>query len=721
MDPPAYLTIHITFSLLPPLSTLHAQLQIYTIRFRVYTISQTFFTILQNLKSYISVPIRFHLSSNPKLSATDALALTVEAGLLLDQMIDLSAEGKSDPIPDDWIDEFEKLEFMIARITKEDGEPETPCPGLRMGESPESMRTLSTRFSGLDSVFSTPRREDSMSSVEEELEGLLRSKGKHELQDEVEGKFDLAEEMTRINLTNKDPKVKHQEAEMDEGLLDPALKDVMPIHLDEEGVKIKQEDEEDLPEPLIDADRLPDNTEFQSATIGKQGKESTIEDTESPSADGNQEIDGVEITHADAIMDKIHDEEFDLEEELLRDDNRIFEEYHAISTPPRESNGEIDHSPFLARVIAELEDLEPLESLSLLPDEGSDDDLERVTDLHTFQPHERDIDSDDEFDVDETSMKVQIRTSSPLFDNHELHYDHLGSEDEDEDEDEDDYDDTTTLERTVILDTLPSSSPPNITPPASSPPAHLSLDPFSPAKHTTYSSDSDVDETIVLPTTQRKRPILSRTPSPPAIIDPSTPPSLRDSQLHSKVTQIAHSHPTIALIPQHTTFRPSNSSEYGYYTLKPRGQRSHSRASSHSSVAEEARKIDVQGQNLYVRVLSDRVMVRVGGGWVDLEQYLREYIGKREYRRRSGSIASSVGEYEFVDLDGEQGRRSVTPGVGGSGGRASSSLGAYSSPPRSGTGGRVSSLDLRRSVSPIGLDEKASVGPRRMYVRRKQT
>src|SRR5271155_4263559 len=241
MDPPAYLTIHITFSLLPPLSTLHAHLQHHTIRFRVYTISQTFSTIIQKLKSFISVPSIFrpHLPTPPDLTTSDALALTVEAGLLLDQMIDLSAEGKSDPIPDDWIDEFEKLEFMIARITKEDdGEPETPCPNYRdgeVGESPESMRT---RF-GVDSVFSTPRREeDSMSSVEEELPEYLCVDGKYE-----EEGFDLAEEMRRVTLLDGEVEVEVKvEEEEYEGLLDPMLRTI--IRDDEVQVKEEEEEEE---------------------------------------------------------------------------------------------------------------------------------------------------------------------------------------------------------------------------------------------------------------------------------------------------------------------------------------------------------------------------------------------------------------------------------------------------------------------------------------------
>src|SRR5438046_4152856 len=101
--------IHITCSLLPPLSTLHAHLQVYKVRFRVLYISQTFFSILSTLKSFISVPSIFSRERNydtNEISATEALALTVEAGLLLDRMIDISVEEKGLPIPDEWIDEF---------------------------------------------------------------------------------------------------------------------------------------------------------------------------------------------------------------------------------------------------------------------------------------------------------------------------------------------------------------------------------------------------------------------------------------------------------------------------------------------------------------------------------------------------------------------------------------------------------------------------------------
>ena len=120
-------------------------------------------------------------------------------------------------------------------------------------------------------------------------------------------------------------------------------------------------------------------------------------------------------------------------------------------------------------------------------------------------------------------------------------------------------------------------------------------------------------------------------------------------------------------------------------------------------------------------------MVRVGGGWVDLEHYLKEYVGKREYRRSSGSVTSSpgIGEFAVLDLDEGRGRiGSTPPSLGGM--RAASSLGLYSSPPRG--SGRASALEFRRSVSPAAggggfEDGHGSIGraggTRRVYVRRK--
>lgn len=227
-------------------------------------------------------------------------------------------------------------------------------------------------------------------------------------------------------------------------------------------------------------------------------------------------------------------------------------------------------------------------------------------------------------------------------------------------------------------------------------------------------------------------------------------------------------------------------------------------------MATEAKKLDIVGSgvNLYVRILSDRVMVRVGGGWVDLDQYLREYIGKREVsnRRRSGSVDpmhhqqqqqsprspqgqhnspptrkqspparnGSPGEgpglyirpqssvayyretslspgiegYEFLDVEekGQFGRRVSTPlqhrtqvppgtqtaGQATAEGRCVSSLGigGYSPPP--GQGGRNSSFEIRRSVSPCFSDFEGGMAAagggaggrhgsvaRRVFVRRK--
>jgi Growth-Arrest-Specific Protein 2 Domain len=104
-------------------------------------------------------------------------------------------------------------------------------------------------------------------------------------------------------------------------------------------------------------------------------------------------------------------------------------------------------------------------------------------------------------------------------------------------------------------------------------------------------------------------------------------------------------------------------------------------------------------------------MVRVGGGWVDLDSYLREYIGKREssYRRRSGSVeplqqqpGSPLLSVELVEL--EVGARSV------------SSLGVRNENTGEGSAsGRRSALEVRRSVSPF--EEK---GTRRVFMRRTQ-
>ena len=709
---------------------MHAHLQVYKVRFRVWDISQTFFSIISTLKSFISVPSIFSRQQNDdtnEISSTEALALTVEAGLLLDRMIDISVEEKGLPIPDEWIDEFERIEQMIGRITQEDNEPETPSPNpIEWSESTMESPDVSVKretSSIADSLFSmsprSDRLEDSMSSIGDHLPAHLR--------------------------------VKHEE---DIGLA---------VENDVEGLS------EDARGSSGDGDsdqkwRREEGRVFEKNTF-KRYRDDDVRDFSEDERDSEEE-------------------EFNLEKELKRDDERVFEkEYHAISTPPELEVGEVDNSPFLARVIAELEELDPFESLPTqiceqgAMSENSDENENTGIQQNRMMINDDEVnidalyeaminsdDSDDEHQFESSRMRGEIRTSSPNFDDQELHYEELESSDDDENED-----DTTRFDRTIILDTLddptqninpinlePFENPkriklttsdtlespirlnntnldsfespthPNHTLDAFESPIgsnHMSLDALdSPSKHS--NSDLDLDETITLPRSPRKHPILSRTPSPPPTIPPQeTPTSLRDSQLHSKVTQIAHSHPTIALIPQTSTFRPTQTSEYGYYTLRP--QASHSRHSSVSSDAPEPRRVDVGGVNLYVRILSDRVMVRVGGGWVDLEQYLKEYVGKREYRRRSGSVTSSpgIGEYEVLDLDDQlKGRMGSTPPSLGM--RAASSLGTYSSPPRG--SGRVSALEFR-SVSPAAAggfeDAHGSIGraggTRRVYVRRK--
>lgn len=617
LHPPAYLAIHITFSLLPPLSTLSSHLEVYKARFRVWDISRLFFSILTNLKAFITVPsVCLHTTDDTsKISATEALALSVEAGLLLDQMIDISVEQKCNPIPDEWIDEFETTERKIQEIARDEFDrPQTPSliltePWMEEfsegAESPEvPLKRELTAFSAADSVFSaSPRSEkldDSISSIEDDLP--QRVKPEHNLDEEL-----------RI-------------------------------------VEVEREERE-----------------------------------------------------------------FDLQEALREDDERIFDEqYNPTVTPPRkESPEQVDHSPFLEGVIAELEELDPLESLQqqVIEDleaknvgapipisekdrsqDVKDGDID-IDALYKALVNGANADESDDEELPIPSIVPEICTSSPVLSDHESDYDELRSNSDESS----DNDDTTRYDGTVVLNSHDKSADETT------------------SQLNTLSVTADKDKAVTQPrSSPRKYPRISRTPSPPALTIPPTPPSLKDSHLHSRVSQIAESHPTVALIPQSSTFRPNQSSEYGYYTLRP--TTSHSRHSSISSDNPEPRRVDVAGVNLYVRVLSDRVMVRVGGGWVDLEQYLVEYVGKREYRRRSGSVEPMAESYEVVDLDE---RRNVSnPVVLTPEGRTVSSLGFHSSP-----SGRISAMEFRRSVSPA-FEEGGSIGrtggmARRVYVRRK--
>ena len=397
LQPPAYLTIHITFSLLPPLSTLYAHLQVYKVRFRIYDISLPFFSILSTLKSFISVPSLFSRPpptdpnaectafNSSSLSATEACALTVEAGLLLDRMIDISLDGKGMPIPDEWIDEFERIERVVGHIARqeEDAVLQTPSPAIRppitdtlVADSPEGRRG-----SVIDSVFSvsprSQRMEDSLSSIEDDLEEV------HVKEEETEP----------------------EAVEGDEG--------------------------------------------------AKKGKE------------------------------------FDLEEALREDDERVFaKEYHSISPPVVEDEGTVDHSPFLERVIAEMEELHPFHTIqetssneALEEDyreeesdketeeeendipkqeiqgeharrDSEDDGPERDSDeypshsesyhclkdddgidvnaLYEDMINGEETDSDDDDPID---FSREIRTSSPTFDEHDIHdldYDELQSSESDD-------------------------------------------------------------------------------------------------------------------------------------------------------------------------------------------------------------------------------------------------------------------------------------------------
>jgi len=635
------------------------------------------------------------ISEESDFSKTEILALTFEAGLLLDKMIDISIEQKGDPIPDTWIDEFEGVERIVGSMIRYNLD-EDPSTGIVDTPSPPHVQESSSAEVVLvESPVLVIKRDGTRSSFGESL-------------------FEFSVGSAR---------------------LDDSMSSI---------------EEDDLPEHLVMVDKPENDLSVQQESISDE--------------EGHDERD------------------FNLEDELRRDEERIFEkDYHAIATPPKDEDQGIDHSPYLQRVIAELEDLGPLEA-SYGDLQETTDDIEGVEtsselremslsperprnlsgelDNHGLYNIEDEEDSDSDEYLRYNHMATEIRTSSPIYPDHELNYAELDS-DTDSDFDSPSksrsrYDDTVHLSELDSPITFPASPDTTI---RVNP---LSLDPFSPPRKP--ADENTIRLPISRPSSPRKYANLNSgrdTPSPTPlpstlVVDPNTPPSLRTSQLHSKVTEIAHSHPTIALIPQESTFRPTSSSEYGMYTLRPKTSMSaHSRHSSVSSsntasphwsntgTAREngaggGRRVDVAGVNLYVRILSDRVMVRVGGGWVDLEHYLVEYIGK--HRRRSGSTepnsatskrnasssASAYGSsprmdaYEFLELDDSP--------MSSGGQRSVSSLGVpYGSPPRG--SGRHSSLEMR-SVTPeignAGANPAGSIGRaagggyiRRMYVRRK--
>lgn len=129
---------------------------------------------------------------------------------------------------------------------------------------------------------------------------------------------------------------------------------------------------------------------------------------------------------------------------------------------------------------------------------------------------------------------------------------------------------------------------------------------------------------------------------------------------------------------------------------------------------------------LYIRLVGEkgeRVMVRVGGGWADLAEYLKEYATHHGSKRR----VVSEGRIEIQDLGGAHhhtlhpsrsisslrsvspapGSRSSSPAPGGRS-RSASALGIRSS---SAMGNRSSSAMGNRSSSAMGMRRAESPGP----------
>jgi Growth-Arrest-Specific Protein 2 Domain len=640
MDPPAYLTMHITFSLLPPLATLHGLLHIYSVRFRVWEISLAFFALVTQLKSFVCIPTlslspftsQEPSTSSVSLTTTEALAMTVEAGILLDRMIDLSAEHKSSPIPETWIDEFEQLERMVGILVQPE-EHETPSPGDV-------------------SITSMRRESDEWVLGEESMSSIGTSELAMELEQDEKRVFGEEDDNYNEDEDREREGVEYHVIDELNGVEEhsPFLARII-AEMENFGI-----DDDDYVPSLPP---IKSNGYTNGVTDAADDSETTEDDIACELFDSPLD----EARYQDIVTPEIS---FHSDEQFERLDSGDDNQH---SSPLHNARNHAEHTPEIS--------LHSESFTTHFDTLDSDDEEER--DIDGDELYSRIISAGESESDEEVNYFPPHRTSSPIYEDGELDYEdgevEQGIDFEDETCEDSDSDTSPSSfnphgrnddsDSNTVINL--SSSPPR--------PSHLSLNPFSPARPPRPSPlPEDLDATITLP----KRPL---------------PPSeLHSSHLHSKVTQIAKVHPTIALIPQQASFKPSGRSEYAMYTLRPNtsqsicSRRSHSRQSSFDD--SEPRKLTAGTTTLYVRVLSDRVMVRVGGGWVDLDQYLREYIGRRGDRRQSE-------EYEFLEVEG---RRMVSSPIVGDG--------------------------LRRSVSPFGSEDGGLAGfggTRRMFVRRKVT
>ncbi|KAG0264888.1 actinin alpha 2 [Actinomortierella ambigua] len=93
----------------------------------------------------------------------------------------------------------------------------------------------------------------------------------------------------------------------------------------------------------------------------------------------------------------------------------------------------------------------------------------------------------------------------------------------------------------------------------------------------------------------------------------------------------------------------------GLKTIRGQGQRSNAKALGFNAGSEDGRYVfgDIEPKTCYCRILRSRkVMVRVGGGWVDLAKFMEDHalLEQRRARAQAGGSATSSRNGSMVDL-----------------------------------------------------------------------
>ncbi|OWO99533.1 hypothetical protein B2J93_3980 [Marssonina coronariae] len=176
----------------------------------------------------------------------------------------------------------------------------------------------------------------------------------------------------------------------------------------------------------------------------------------------------------------------------------------------------------------------------------------------------------------------------------------------------------------------------------------------------------------------------------------SITPSARSSSSMSNYSASRAPTPSFTLTPAYgkTSSRiraPSNNPEVKLYHL--------SRSTGEAPIKLFVRLVGEHGE---------RVMVRVGGGWADLGEYLKEYAS--HHGRRAGSTRESVDKIEIQDLPSRQisSSSTITPGRSSPAPRAQSVLERE----RPGSSFSLHVRKTRKSVGESSFSDPATTRPR---------